>query len=120
MAKPAQHTSEYASPALPGFSPHHGSDGAGSNGLGLPELDFGLAEQLFSEGRGEWGSGGGGFGFVSPKYCPVRMRLTLQGVDGGLTGVSAPIENNLFDPWYPFPPLGEFTPGAWYSARDVA
>lgn len=54
---------------LSGFSPNYGSESA-SNGLGgMPELDFGLAEQLFSEG-GQWGGGvtNGGFGFVSDVF----------------------------------------------------
>lgn len=60
----------YASPAggvgaHPGVSPNYGSESALSSGFGLPELDFGLAEQLFNEGGGVWGSGGGGLGFVS-------------------------------------------------------
>jgi hypothetical protein len=60
----------YASPAggvgaHPGISPNYGSESALSSGFGLPELDFGLAEQLFNEGGGVWGSGGGGLGFVS-------------------------------------------------------
>jgi hypothetical protein len=42
-----------------GVSPHNGSDSAFSGALvGLPELDFGLADQLFTDPAFSFGFGG--------------------------------------------------------------